>query len=382
MAKPRNILVLQSSSDLYGTGKIILQVLRLYQREGINAVVLLTGPGPLEPILRAEGFTVYIQNLGILRRKYVSPAGLVNRFGKNFQAFRFLTELHNKYEFELVYSNTLAVIVGAYWAKKNKVPHQWHIHEIFPGPRPLVKFVCSLMDKTTPSPIAVSRAVANHWQPLLKKSRIEVIHNGIPYDEFLEALPNAKAKVGLPQEQLIVGMVGRVNPHKGQSFFLEMAEQIARKYSNVHFILVGDPFSGYEPILEELKQKIVDKKLGDRVSYLGYRTDVPDLMRAMDIFVLPSTFQDPFPTVVLEAMASALPVVATDSGGSVEMVVDGETGFLIPVGNVDIAAEALEKLIKNPELRSEFGMAGRKRVLSEYSLEAFEEKMKSIYGKI
>ncbi len=376
MANPRNVLFLQSSSDLYGTGKIILQVLRLYRREGYNPVVLLTGPGPLEPILREEGFPVYIQNLGILRRKYVSPSGLLNRLGKNLQAYRFLGDLHGKYNFESVYSNTLAVIVGAYWAKRNQIPHQWHIHEIFPGPKPLVKFICGLMDSTTPRPIAVSHAVADHWQPLLKKSRIQVVHNGIPYGEFLEELPEAKRKAGLPEDRLIVGMVGRVNPHKGQAFFLEMAECIARKNPRVHFILVGDPFAGYEPILEDLKRKIKDKKLENRVSYLGYRTDVPVLMKAMDVFVLPSIFQDPFPTVVLEAMASALPVVATDSGGSVEMVMDGKTGFLIPVGNVERGVEALEKLIADPALRAEFGKAGRARVLSEYSLEAFEQKIK------
>lgn len=169
---------------------------------------------------------------------------------------------------------------------------------------------------------------------------------------------------------------------RGNLFFVDLAEQIAKKHQNVHFILVGDPFSGYESILKDLTQQIKDKKLESRVSYLGYRTDVPDLMRAMDIFVLPSIFQDPFPTVVLEAMAAALPVVATDSGGSVEMVVDGKTGFLIPPGNIDLGTQALEKLISNPELRKEFGEAGRSRVLLEYSLEAFQKKMKPVHGKI
>jgi glycosyltransferase involved in cell wall biosynthesis len=382
MTKPRNILFLQSSSDLYGSGKIILQVLRLYKRAGFNPVVLLTGLGPLEPILKEEGFPVYIQNLGILRRKYVNPAGLLNRFNKNLQAYRFLNELHRQYNFEQVYSNTLAVIVGAYWAKRKKIPHQWHIHEIFSGPAPLVKFICNLLDSTTPYPIAVSNAVARHWQPLLKKSRVQVIHNGIPYDEFLTDNPLAKKELGLPEDKVIIGMVGRVNPLKGQHFFLDMAERIASAHPQTHFILVGDPFSGYEPILEDLLNKIKEKKLEDRVIYLGYRTDVPALMKAMDIFVLPSIFQDPFPTVVLEAMASGKPVVATDGGGSPEMVVDGETGFLIPTGDVERGVEALEKLISNPTLREQFGKAGRERVVAEYSLNAFEEKMKSVYGRI
>jgi glycosyltransferase involved in cell wall biosynthesis len=382
MAKPRNVLFLQSSSELYGSGRIILQVLRLYKREGYNPVVVLTGPGPLEPILKEEGFPVYIQNLGILRRKYVNPSGLLNRLSKNLRAYRFLSELHETHGFELVYSNTLAVVVGAYWAKRNDIPHQWHIHEILPGPSPLVRLLCSLLDHSTPTPIAVSRAVANHWQPLLKKSKIQVVHNGIPYDEFLDEFPLAKKQLGLPEDQVTIGMIGRINPGKGQLFFLEMAERIAKKNPKTHFVLVGDSFPGYEPILDEIKKRIRAKKLDQRVTYLGFRSDIPAVMKALDIFVLPSILPDSFPTVILEAMASGKPVVATYSGGSAEMVIDGKTGFLIPVGNIELGVDALEKLIINPELRVEFGKAGRTRVLSEYSLGAFEEKMKSVYGKI
>lgn len=377
MSKPRNILFLQSSSDLYGSGKIILQVLRLYKREGFNPVVLLTGPGALEPILKAEGFPVYIQNLGILRRKYVNPSGILNRLSKNLKAYRFLNDLHSKYGFELVYSNTLAVIVGAYWAKRKKIPHEWHIHEILPGPAPLVKFLSGLLDSTTPEPIAVSQAVADHWQPMLKKAKMEVIHNGIPYDEFSVDHPFAKSALGLPEDQVIVGMIARINPWKGQLFFLEMAERLSKKHPNLHFALVGDPFPGYEPILEEILEKIQKSGLQQRVSYLGFRSEIPAVMQALDIFVLPSILPDPFPTVVLEAMASAKPVVATYPGGSAEMVLEGKTGFLISMGAVAQGVEAIDKLVVNPELRLVFGNAGRERVLSEYSLKAFEEKIKT-----
>jgi len=222
MPKPRNILFLQSSSEGYGSGKIIMQVLRIYRKEGFNPVVLLTNSGSLEKILEKEGFNVYVQNLGILRRKYVNPTGLLNRLSKNLKAYRFLTELHKKYQFELVYSNTLAVIVGAYWAKRRQIPHIWHIHEILPGPRPLIKMLAGLLDQSTPSPIAVSHAVANHWQPLLKKSKVKVIHNGIPYGSFMENYPTAKIDLGLPENSFIIGMIGRINPGKGQLFFLEM----------------------------------------------------------------------------------------------------------------------------------------------------------------
>jgi glycosyltransferase involved in cell wall biosynthesis len=91
--------------------------------------------------------------------------------------------------------------------------------------------------------------------------------------------------------------------------------------------------------------------------------------------VLPSILSDSFPTVILEAMAAGKPVVATRSGGASEMVLDEETGLLISIGDVEKGAEALDKLIKNVNLRIEMGKAGRNRVLHEYSLKSFEEKI-------
>jgi glycosyltransferase involved in cell wall biosynthesis len=377
MPKPRNVLFLQSSSELYGSGKIILQVLRTYQKEGLNPIVVLTGPGPLQGFLEAENIPVYIQNLGILRRKYVNPKGIFNRVQMNLKAYRFLSGLHRKYQFELVYSNTLAVIVGAYWAQRNQIPHLWHIHEILPGPKPLVKLLAKMLDSSTSRPIAVSHAVANHWQPLLKTAKTEVVPNGIPYDEFLEAKPSLREELKLSKEQVLIGMIGRINPGKGQLYFLEMAEKLAHLSTQTHFILVGDPFPGYEPILEEMRKEISAKRLEERISYLGFRSDVPEIMASLDIFVLPSVLPDSFPTVILEAMAAGKPVVATQSGGAAEMVDEGKTGFLIPIADVEKGAKAIERLIVDPELRDKMGKAGRNRVLTNFSLETFEEKIKN-----
>lgn len=376
MPKTRNVLFLQSSSELYGSGKIILQVLRVYQKEGFNPIVVLTGPGAIQGYLEKENIPVYIQNLGILRRKYVNPQGLINRFSKNLKAYRFLSELHEKYQFELVYSNTLAVIVGAYWAQKNQLPHIWHIHEILPGPAPLVKLLSKMLDKSTAKPIAVSHAVADHWQGFLKKAQIEVIHNGIPYGEFLDNFPNAKKELGIPESSIAIGMIGRINPGKGQLFFLKMAKQLSLKYPETHFVLVGDHFPGYEPILEEIMEKIQQEDLEGKVNYLGFREDIPKVLAGLDIFVLPSILPDSFPTVILEAMAAAKPILATQTGGAVEMVAEGKTGFIIEPEDLETGVSQLSKLIEQKDLRNQLGEAGRNRVLSEFSLEAFEERIK------
>jgi len=352
-------------------------VIREYRNEGLNPIILLTGPGPLADQLAEDGFIVRIKNLGVLRRKYVKPSGLVNRFFKNFNAFHYLDELNREFQFELIYSNTLAVIVGAYWASRRRLPHIWHIHEILPGPAPLVKFLGTLLDRSTREPIVVSEAVENHWKGKLRKALPTVIHNGIPYDDFLQAKSDLRAELKVPKERVIITMIGRINPGKGQLFFLKMAKEVLKENPDCHFILVGDPFPGYEDIEREILVQMEQVSLQKNVSHLGFRTDIPDILGISDIFILPSILPDSFPTVILEAMAAKKPVIATESGGASEMILDGETGFLIPISDVEKGVKAIRKLIESKDLRLQMGEKGRGRVLEEYSLEAFQKNIKN-----
>jgi len=371
------VLFLNSSSDLYGSSRILIEVIKVYKNAGMVPVVVLSEQGPLQNHLIDLGVSVHIQNLGILRRKYVNPSGVINRLTMNFKAYRFLDRLHGEFNFKLVYSNTLAVVVGAQWAKWNGLPHIWHIHEILLGPPPLVSLLRRLLDNTTPAPIVVSEAVKTHWAGRLRRSKPTVIHNGIPYEEFLNSAGIATQELGIAEDSVIITMIGRINPGKGQLFFLEMAKKIINTYPHCHFLLVGDPFPGYENIESEIKNYIVENRLENYVSNLGFREDIASLLKASDIFMLPSNLPDSLPTVILEAMAAGCPVVATRSGGASELVVEGETGFLIPINDIDSGVNALIELILNRELRKKFGNAGRNRVLEEFSLDSFSKNIEN-----
>ena len=340
-------------------------------------MVVLPDPGPLQQDLLGLGAVVHIQNLGVLRRKYVNFSGLLNRLSRSYLAYRFLSQLHHEFHFDLVYSNTLAVVVGAHWAKRNNIPHTWHIHEIVVGPAPLVGLLRRLLDYTTPAPIVVSDAVKNHWEKKLNVSKPTVIHNGIPYSDFLEKPGIRPQELGIADDHLIITMVGRINPGKGQLFFLEMAKRIATSYPHCHFVLVGDPYPGYENLEVEMKHFINEHRLENCVTNLGFREDISSILKSTDIFVLPSILPDSFPTVILEAMAASCPVIATRSGGASEMVLDGKTGYLIPINDLEKAVNALISLILDQDLREKFGSAGKDRVLKEFSLESFKENIEN-----
>jgi len=381
MSHKGRVIFLHSSSELYGASKILIYVIEIFRKLGYSTLLILPGEGPFRVEVEKRGIEVAIVNLGILRRKYFHPSGIFNRGSKFIKAYRFLNKLNKEEPIKLVYSNTLAVIVGAIFAKRNKINHIWHIHEIINSPKFLVRFLARQINGVQTRPVVVSESVANHWKGLLNVQP-EVIHNGIDYEPFLNGKKDVHATTGLPNDKKIVTMIGRVNPGKGQLSFLKMAKEVIKIHPDTIFVLVGDPYPGYEYLLEEIGDFIQDNSMGKHVMDLGFRSDIPEILKCTDVFVLPSVLPDSFPTVVLEAMASALPVVATKSGGAVEMLEEGQTGFLIDMDDYTLGSERISYLLSNPESARIMGKKGRDRVLNKFSYEQFAQKMEEYICKI
>jgi glycosyltransferase involved in cell wall biosynthesis len=146
--------------------------------------------------------------------------------------------------------------------------------------------------------------------------------------------------------------------------------------------MVGDAYKGYEYLYDELSAQ--KKRLGIEavVTDLGYRTDIASIMNALDIFVLPSIKPDPFPTVILEAMAAQKPVVATQQGGACESVVHGLTGYLVPLQDPATVAAHILALAQNESLRNKMGLAGYQRFQNLYSFENFETTIAAAFESI
>jgi glycosyltransferase involved in cell wall biosynthesis len=223
--------------------------------------------------------------------------------------------------------------------------------------------------------IAVSKATQTFWENAIGKKPVHLLYNGMDLSKYSNVpcdktsiLPNAS-----PNETW-VGMIGRVQHWKGQHYFLDIIEAYLKQHpsdTSTRFIIAGDAFPGYENLAIELTLAIERKALHKRVTYLGYRSDIPQLLASLDLLVLPSTSPDPLPTVVLEAMAAGKPVLATAQGGVMEMVLDQETGRFMPIGNANQSAAVLAELLHYKERLKEMGTAGRRRVEKEFSAAAF-----------
>jgi len=209
---------------------------------------------------------------------------------------------------------------------------------------------------------------------ILDEARSRVIHNGVLTEAFMprqEDRDLARAELGLPEDCLLVSLFGRLTQQKGQKTFLEAVSRLGGH--PVRFMLVGD---GEDR--EMLERFAADRDFGDRVLFMGFRSDVPKLLAATDIVVLPSLWEG-LPICLLEAMAAGRPVIASAVDGSVEVVVPGQTGLLVPPEHPQALAEAIAFLVEHPQVRERFGMRGQERVRQRFSLSEMLRATGAVY---
>jgi glycosyltransferase involved in cell wall biosynthesis len=156
---------------------------------------------------------------------------------------------------------------------------------------------------------------------------------------------------------------------------------LRQRHPGVRLLLVGEPSFGENLHAEGIKRLANDLGLGDTVVFTGFRRDVPDVMAAMDIFAFPS-HAEAFGMVLIEAMATELPVVSTNCDGVLDIVVDGETGIYVPPRNPLRFAAALERLMGDGALRRSMGTAGRKRAVALFEWQDHLQRLESVYTEL
>lgn len=375
-----HIIALHGAADLYGSSKILLYSVEALS-ERFQVTVILPGDGPLVAELNMRGTEVLIMPLGILRRKYFNLKGAISRALIWIKSLKHLRQVAQDKNTKAIYSNTTAVLIGAFLAKRTGIRHVWHIHEIIDKPRLLIRVIAFLVNKYSDKVIVVSDSVYHHWCPYISKAKIERIYNGISQPKPI-VKASLKKDLKVPPDDLLLGTIGRIHPVKGIDYFIDIAYNLTQDFHRLQFIIVGDAFSGYEYLYDEMFTQIKEKELEGRVHYLGYRTDIPGILEEMDIFILPSTGYDSFPTVILEAMSSGVPVVATNRGGAPEMIVEGVTGVLIEADNARKAANRISPLIEDSELRRKMGASGKIRQEMYFSKKSFDKNIKNLFEKV
>lgn len=314
-------------------------------------VFCLTGPGPMVDPLRKAGISC--ECLSVQRHR-------------PFQALATLAAALRSFQPELVQSfmfhANLAARLAAPWAGKPWVlgglrvaerQKRWHL----------------VLDRATSrlslGSVCVSRGVEEFSRSVgrLDPDRLTVIPNGIDPSPYDQAKPLPRESLGIPEIAHLALQVGRLDPQKGLNDLLEAARIVIAKRPDWHLAIVGQG-SERDRLIRRVKG---DSLLKDHVHWLGHRDDVASLLKTADLLVLASHWEG-MPNVVLEAMAASRAVVATAVEGSRELVLPGQTGWLVPPRDPAALASALFEAAQSSEKCVSFGAAGRERVETAFSI--------------
>ncbi|MBV9850780.1 MAG: glycosyltransferase family 4 protein [Armatimonadetes bacterium] len=212
----------------------------------------------------------------------------------------------------------------------------------------------------------------------MNPSRVETIHHGTDVEAFTQTSmtpAESRSQLGIPADVLGVGIVGRISEEKGHHVLLQAAESLSGRYP-LRLVIIGDG-----PDEAAIKQMAHDIGIADRVIFTGFRDDVNNAINALDIVVSASTWDEPCSAVVQQAMALCKPVIGTRAGGTPEMIVEGQTGLLVPPSDAGALAEALARLAGDAFLRKRLGAAGRLRVEACFSLRGMMDKIEELYRR-
>lgn len=210
----------------------------------------------------------------------------------------------------------------------------------------------------------------------LKPNRVTAFPIGIDLDEFRPAPPSRdlRMELGLPPEHRLVGLISYLRAYKGHEYFIAAASQILARAKDVTFVIVGEG-----PEEPAIRARIAELGLTRQVKMLGFREDLLNVFRSLDIFVIPSVEGDTIPQVLMQALAVGLPVVSTTVGSIPDVVQDGQTGFVVPPRNSAALADRIQVLLDDPDLRRSLGVRGRALVESRYSLVRMLDRLEDVY---
>jgi glycosyltransferase involved in cell wall biosynthesis len=260
-------------------------------------------------------------------------------------------------------------------------PHNFAFHE---GSNPFAAFVVAQLERFAALFTSRIIAIASHERDLALKYRVgtpalyEVVHTGIDVNLFSrdnDDVQELRRALGIPLNVPVVGAVGRLASPKLPLDYVRAAAKIHEKMPDVHFVWAG---SG--PLLDEAMARTSSLALGNVFHWLGERSDIPSLIRTFSCLILPSRWEG-FPLVILEAMASGVPVIATINLGSSEIIVNGQNGWLIPVGDIEAMSDCVLRAITSPDLIAYISRAGKKDVNDKYSIEKMTLALETIYEK-
>ena len=377
-----NILYIDQTGQLGGGELSLLDWLRVSPED---ASVILFDDGPFRPLLEELGIPVEVLPLSGLKevRRESGSLKLASALPALLSLRKRLAERALKAD--VLYANSQKAFFLAAFAKRPGQALVWHLRDILTGDHfsPILRKLAVKIGNRFATAIMVnSKATANAFVDAGGcATKLREVPDGVsarPFDNVdPETVLHLREEL-CPPGKVLVGVFGRLAEWKGQHILLEAAVGLPE----VHICVVGDALFGEQLFAKTLRDRAARPDLAQRVTFLGFRRDIPALMKCMDIVAHTSTVAEPLGRVILEGMLARKPVIATRAGGAAEIVTHKKNGILVTPGSVTELSSAIELLCDNNELSRELAAAGRLHAESAYSMEIMADRVRQVLEEL
>lgn len=376
------ILFLDQTGKIGGAELALLDVVKPYRQ---SSLVGLFEDGPFRERLEQHGISVEILMPDPLEVK--KDSGVVQglrSIGKLLPLVSRVAKASSSYD--LIYANTAkALVVGALASAASGRPLVYQLHDILSEEhfsRSNIRLLVFLSNRFASQVIADSKAtkaafIAAGGRPEL----VESVYYGFEPEDYKDLSPaprDVRAALNL-EDRFVIGHFSRLSPWKGQDVLIDALSDCPK---DIEVLLVGDALFGEDEYVAKLHRQVADLNLEDRVHFLGFRTDVAQLMAACDLVAHTSTAPEPFGRVIVEAMLCGTPVVAAAAGGAAELVENGETGWSTPPGDSLALAEAIKTCYAQPDLAAAIAKRGQAQSAKRFDMDTINNEMASLLAGV
>ncbi|MCG2711506.1 MAG: glycosyltransferase family 4 protein [Candidatus Omnitrophica bacterium] len=374
MGKSTILYMIDVFHTMAGAEKNLFETVSMLDHEKFNVIVVCLKRADLAGLLREQGIEVIDLNLERIYSPYalIKALDLIEIIKKN--KVKIVVTCHEGSDF---YGSIIAKIakVPAIISNRRDMGYKLKKRHIY---------IYRIVNKLFTRIIVVSQAVKNIIcaREGVKEGKIAVIYNGVDINAFNESfnLEAIKQSFNIGGQEKIIGMIAGVRPIKGYEYFIEAANLILKRTNKAKFLIVGW-YDKQDEYYKKLKKLIGEYGIEDKIIFTGGRSDIPEMLALIDIFVL-SSINEGFPNAVIEAMAAGKPVVATNSGGTSEAIVDGEMGILVEPRNPNLLAEAVLTLLGDKGMRDDMGRAGKQRAMQLFNKDAMIKNIENLFEEL
>jgi L-malate glycosyltransferase len=384
--RKRRVIYINHTGGVSGAERVLLAMLNGLDRSRYEELVLCPADGTLLQMLEVQGFRCRV--VPALNARFTChPGQLLRYLGSLVRSMAAIRKEVQRFNPDFVHANTLRAGIAATCATlgtRRRVI--WHVHDILPR-HPLstvIRILAQLSGRT--QFLAASQATADAFSgswPI--QQRVRVIHNGTDLRQFplkQQGESPLKKELGLPGEVFLVCALGQICARKGLRELIHAFSRISGEAPQAHLAIVGRAvFPHEEAYRDSLLEAVAALGLGDRIHFTGERSDASAVLRSADLLVLNSQ-EEPFGLVLVEAMSSGTPVLATRVGGIPEIVTDAQSGWLVDRGDTDGLASKLLELSQNRRLLEPVARVAREVICPRFSLERFLSNLHAFYADL